>query len=56
MIVQHNSNIKIVKVKSTEMLYCEGRACFEMKVNRFYKVLLNKTFRTNFSSLLNMVK
>lgn len=31
------------------------RTCLEMEVNRLYKVLLKKTLRINFSSLLNMV-
>lgn len=31
------------------MLCWESRTCFEVEL---YKVLLNKTFRTNFSSLL----
>lgn len=42
-------------MRSTETLCCEGRTCFEMEGSSLYRVHLNKTFRTNFSSLLNMV-
>lgn len=37
------------------MLCCEGRTCFEMEGSSLYRGHLNKTFRTEFSSLLNMV-
>lgn len=37
------------------MICYAGRTCLEMEVDSLYKVFLNKTFRINFSSLLNMV-
>lgn len=46
-IKQYHSNIKTANVRSYRDTL--------MEVNRLYEVHLNKTFRTNFSSLLTMV-